>query len=141
VNLVLEATLVEGPPLATDTQFPSGTTTVPFWFNAGSCTPKQAVVSTGAKVRALVSPAAFVTLSGVGPTDDVTQAHTVYVRVVTGGFQLRLTFANPLGAPIVSILPLAGVFVHEPDALGGYYCTKIELQGTGTVEYFAAGLS
>jgi hypothetical protein len=139
MNVTIDGRLVEGPTSANEAPlFPSGSTLVPFTLNAGS-SPKPAQVSTGAKVRTLASPNAFVSLSGVGATDDVTQADTIYIRVVQGGFQFRVTYHNPNGSPIVSVLPSAGLIVLEPDAEGGYYVTLLEAQGAGQVEYFASG--
>lgn len=140
MNLTCNGTIIEGPATQTDPQFPSGVTTIPFTLNQGS-NPKSVGVTTGAKVRNVQSPAAFVVLSGVGATDDVTQGSFVYMRVTTGSFQFRVTFNNPAGGSIVSVLPSAGIFVHEPDATTGFYVTKLEVQGTGTIEYYAAGTS
>lgn len=136
--LSLTGKLVESPPTACDypSPVPSAVTTVPFTLN---CNPKSSNVSTGAKTRNVLSPAAFVQLSGVGAGDDVTQADTVYARVKSGLFQLRVTYNNPPGSPIVSVLPFAGLIILEPDAGNGYYVTKLEVQGTGVIEYFASG--
>ncbi len=140
MNLLVNGTLVEGPQTVTDSSLPSGTTTIPFFLNSGRGTPKNVLVSTGAKVQNVQSPSAFVALSGVGPTDTVTQAGTVYLRVNQGLFQARLTFNNPAGSPIVSVLPINGVLLLEPDAPDQFYCTKVEVQGSGVVEFYAAGL-
>ena len=136
-TLNLTGTLVSSPPSSCDAPaFPSAMTSVPFTL---LCNPKSSNVDTGAKTRQLNSPSAFVTLTGVGAGDDVTQADTIYARSRTPGIQLRVTFNNPLGAAIVSVLPLAGLYIHEPDAGSLYYATKIEAQGIGTLEYFASG--
>jgi hypothetical protein len=133
-NLTLTGTLNEGPNVAQDGNFPSGTTNLPFTLNQGSAS-KPSACSTGAKVRQLNSPFAFVALSGVGATDDVTQADTIYIRVSTSGFKVRLTFADGT----TPVLPINGLFIIEPDAGAGLYVTKVELQGAGQVEYFASG--
>jgi hypothetical protein len=137
-NLTITGTLLEGPPSAQDGQFPAGTTQSQFALNTGA-NPKPVVVSTGMKLRTLNSPSAFVALSGVGATDDVTQAHTIYMRVSTGGFVFRVTFHNPLGADIVSVLPAGGLLIFEPDAGSGYYVKQLEVQGAGQIEYLAVG--
>jgi hypothetical protein len=137
-NLTINGTLLEGPPTAQDGAFPAATVSTPFALNTGA-NPKPAAVSTGVKLRTVNSPGAFVALSGVGASDDVTQAHTVYMRVATGGFQFRVTFHNPLGANIVSVLPAGGLFIFEPDAASGYYVTLLEVQGSGQIEVYAAG--
>jgi hypothetical protein len=137
-NLSITGTLVEGPASAQDGQFPAATVQTPFALNTGA-NAKPVAVSTGMKLRNINSPNAFVALSGVGLTDDVTQAHTVYMRVAAGGFQFRVTFHNPVGADIVSVLPAGGLFIFEPDANGGYYVKLLEVQGAGQIEVYAAG--
>jgi hypothetical protein len=138
-QLTISGTLVEQPPPGCESPaFPSGVTSVPFGLNTAPC-PKNSNASTGARVQTINSPSAFVTLSGVGATDNVTQGDTSYVRVRSGGFQLRLTFNNPASGSIVSVLPLAGLHILECDAGSGFYLTKVELQGSGTVEFFASG--
>lgn len=137
-NLTVTGTLLEGPVAAQDGQFPAATSSTPFSLNTGA-QPKPVGVSTGIKLRSVNSPSAFVALSGVGATDDVTQADTVYMRVQSGGFQFRVTFHNPAGPNIVSVLPASGLFVFEPDAGSGYYVTLLEVQGSGQIEYYASG--
>ena len=139
MNLTCTGTVLEGPAVQTDPLFPSGVTTIAFTLNQGQ-NPKPVGVSTGAKVRNVQSPTAFVTLSGIGTTDDVTQGSFVYMRVMSGSFQFRVTFNNPAGGSIVSVLPSAGLFIHEPDANGGFYVTKLEVQGLGLVEYYGSGM-
>jgi hypothetical protein len=136
-TLSLTGTLVDSPPSACDAPaFPSSTTSIPFTLLSN---PKSSNVDTGAKTRNLNSPTVFVTLSGVGAGDDVTQADTIYARSRSGGIQLRVTFNNPAGGSIVSVLPLAGLYIHEPDAQNLFYATKIEAMGSGVLEYFASG--
>jgi hypothetical protein len=139
-GVTLEATLVETPPSASDgTCFPSTSTSIPFALNTAP-QPKQVQASTGRILRTINSPSSFVTLEGIGASDSVTNASTVYVRVRCGSFQLRLTFHNPAGSPIVSIIPFAGIFVFEPDVAGQYNVTLAELMGVGQVETYASGL-
>lgn len=134
--LSLTGTLVEGPPTACDDAFPAGSTDIPFELNTGAC-GKQVGASTGRQLLTLNSPAAFVTLSGVGPGQTVTQALTAYLRVRTGGFQFRVTY-NGFGVP--ALLPSSGLFIHEADQTQNAYITKIEVQGAGQLEYYASGL-
>lgn len=121
-----------------DSSFPTGATTIPFTLNAGS-QPKQVGVSTGAKIRNVNSPSSFVQLSGVGTGDDVTQGATFYIRVVSGLFQVRCTYHNPAGSPIVSVSPIAGLFIQEADVGNGFYLQELEIQGSGIVEYYVSG--
>jgi|HubBroStandDraft_5_1064220.scaffolds.fasta_scaffold74692_1 hypothetical protein len=139
-GVTLDATLNETPRRSSDSPgFPSASTSIPFGLNG--CPDKPVCASTGRILRQLNSPSAFVTLDGVGASDVVTMAATVYARVRCGGFQLRVTMHNPLGSPIVSVVPFAGVFLFEPDVANGYYVTLLELQGVGAVEYYASGQS
>jgi hypothetical protein len=133
-----DGTLVESPPPCGDypPNVPSAVTSIPFTLNN---VPKTSNVSTGAKTRQVQSPSAFVQLSGVGPTDDVTQCDTFYVRVKSGLFQIRVTYNNPAGGTIVSVNPINGLFIQEADAADNFYVTKLEVQGSGTIEYFASG--
>jgi len=136
----LEATLTEAPASSSDgSTFPSASTTIPFGLRTAP-SGKPVAASTGRMLRTINSPAAFVTLEGVGSGDTVQQADTVYARVRSGGFQLRVTFANPAAplSPIVSVVPIAGVLLLEPDAMSGFYITKLELQGSGQIEYYAS---
>jgi hypothetical protein len=138
----LDATLTETPQGASDSSaFPSATTTIPFGLNTAP-NAKPVMASTGRMTRLINSPSAFVTLEGVGTNDTVQQASTLYARVRSGGFQFRVTFANPPVplSPIVSILPQAGVLLLEPDAASGFYVTKFEVQGSGTLEWYASGV-
>lgn len=140
-GVTLDATLTETPRGSSDGPgFPSASTSIPFGLN-GCPSEKPVQSSTGRILRQVNSPSSFVTLDGVGASDVVTMATTVYARVRCGGFQLRVTFHNPLGSPIVSVVPFAGVFLFEPDVASGYYVTLVELQGVGTIETYASGQS
>lgn len=138
----LDATLTETPQGASDgSQFPSASTTIPFGLNT-SPNAKPVQASTGRILRQINSPSAFVQLDGVGTGDAVTQASTVYLRVRTPAWQARITFNNPANvmSPIVSVLPIAGVLLLEPDYASGFFVTKVEIQGSGSVELYASGL-
>ena len=138
-ELTISGTLTESPQTSGDSPFPSATTTIPFVQNPAT-SPKTPAVSTGRKLINASSPAAFVTADGVGADQTVTQATTLYARTTAAGFKLRLTFADPQGgADIVSVVPLSGVFLLEPDPAG--YCKKIEYQGAGQLELYASGPS
>ena len=136
-NLTLTGTLVEGPQLASDDAFPSGVTSIPFELNTGDC-PKPVQASTGRQLVTLASPSAYVQLSGVGAGQSVTQAATVYMRVRSGAFLFRVTY-NATPTPIVSVLPSAGLFIHEADVGSASWITKLEVQGQGVIEFYASG--
>lgn len=119
-------------------QVSSATTAIPFVSNP----PRKSVgASTGRKFLNVQSPGEYVTLFGDGTEADPQQAATVYCRVRSGGFSVRVTFNNPADPdePIVAVLPLMGTFLHEPDVSGSFYATKFEIQGQGAVEFYASG--
>jgi hypothetical protein len=127
----LTATLLAGPTTVTDNQFPSGTTNLPFGLNP----PQKAYnVDTGVMVANVISPVAFVALGGVGPGGSVTQAQTLYVRTLTP-VQVRLTY---LGDVTPKIRYLGGATLEEADP--AHPITLVEVMGSATVEYYAAGL-
>lgn len=132
-NATLTTTLLVQPSVA-DGSFPVGASSVPITLTPS---PKPLVVDTGVMKRNLASPAAYVTLSGVGATDTVTQGSFLYLRT-NAPMLLRLTTFNPAGASVVSVFPVLGLFVTEFDP--SRYLTLVEIQGTGVVEYLAGGL-
>lgn len=98
---------------------------------------KQALVQTGAQVRLVTSPAAYVPLDGVGTGETVTQGTLLYLRTQLGNpMMLRLTFAD---APdLVSEVPVKGLLVVEMDEV--HYLKLLEAKGSGTVEYYVSGV-
>jgi hypothetical protein len=79
----------------------------------------------------------YVALSGVGATDNVTTADTVYIRT-DGPVQVQLTIQNLGGSgTITSVVPVYGTFLWE--APSGGYCTGIAIAGAADVEYVVSG--
>lgn len=134
-QLVLSGSLTAGPAIVTDTTFPGAVSTVSL---TSTPEPKPSQVCSGVKARNVNSPNAFIALSGVGPTDDVTQGDTLYFRC-RSPMQIRVTFANPLVpmSPLVSVLPVNGTVLLEVPQ--NQYITLVEVQGVGQVEYLASG--
>lgn len=131
----LVATFQAGPSVATDSQFPSGVTTIPFGLNPPT---KPFGSDTGAMRSTVNSPTSFVVLGGVGPTSDVQAATTLIVRTATP-MLIRSTFQNPAGgADIVSIEPINGTKLCEYPPNG--VLKLLEVQGSGQIEYYASGL-
>jgi hypothetical protein len=99
---------------------------------------KSSQVDSGIQKRNLNSPGGYVTLTGVGSSDTVTQGDTLYVRTQSPCL-IRVTFFNPVVpmSPIVSIIPLQGTMFIEPPA--SYYVSLLEAQGVGFVEYLVSG--
>lgn len=96
---------------------------------------KPATVNTGFVTRAVNSANSYVQLYGVGLNDIVTTPTLLYMRDVDGnGLIARLTFGST-----TSTVPFNGIVMMEldPDTT----LTELEIQGVGTVEYFACGAS
>ena len=130
----LNAQFVASPSTISDSQFPSGVTSITFGLNPPV---KQFSLDTGVMRVTVNSPASYITLEGVG-TNGVTQATTFFIRTQVQ-MLVRMTFANPAGgADIVSISPINGVKLAEFPANG--YLKLLEVQGQGQVEYYASGL-
>lgn len=133
LQAVLTAQLVTGPATSGDAGFPTGVANFTFGLNP----PQKSYEVDAGKVAKFNSPSAFVVLSGIGATEAVTQARLLYLRVIVP-VEIRLTFQDPGGgADIVSVEPLEGVKLAEYPANG--YLKLLEIKGSGSVEYYAAG--
>jgi hypothetical protein len=131
----LTALFQSGPGVVTDSQFPSGVTTIPFGLNPPQ---KQFNVDTGVMRSMVNSPSSYSALGGIGPASDVSQATTLIVRTQVQ-MLIRMTFANPAGgSDIVSVEPISGTKMCEYPANG--YLKLLEVQGQGQLEYYACGL-
>ncbi len=124
-QVTLTATLTAGPPSVGGSSLPSGATSIPFGLS-----PEQ---------KSYIDSINFDLKKGIGAAPGpVTQGHTLYARTTTP-MLVRLTFANPNGADIVSVLPSNGVLVLEPAAASGYYLKLVEAQGAGSIEFWCGG--
>jgi hypothetical protein len=124
-------TVLSSSPLGT---VPAGVSQVPLVL---SMSPKQSAVNTGLRHKALNSPSSFVTLSGLGASDDVTTADTLYLKS-DSAIQIRLTMQDPAGgSPIVSIETLIGLKVQEFPQAG--YLTLLEAMGIANLELMISG--
>lgn len=135
----LLGTLSAGAQGVGESGFPSGVLQVAFGL-AGS-TPDDGSKPSPQKFWAaptINSPAAYVTLGGVGTGQSVTQANLLYLRTIAA-MNFRLTFLDPAGgADIVAIIPaVLGLLILEPSVTG--YLKLLEVKGVGKVEYFASG--
>lgn len=133
MNVVtISGTLIAGPPSASDSAFPSGVTNILFG------TPqKPAPVQTGAQVRQLNSPVAFVPLDGVGVGETLIEGNTFYARTQSP-MKLRITYKET-PVDVVSVIYPKGTFVHEVDEQ--HPILLIEAMGVGTIEYYVSGNS
>ncbi len=140
-QLILGGTLTLAPPSVVGTTIsaspigtvPAGTTQIPVQLTPGT---KQSGVQTHKK-KTLNSPSTFQVMTGIGATDDVTTADTLYLKV-DGPIQVQLTMQNPAGgSPIVSVVPLYGTMMLEFPTPG--LLTGLSLQGSCNVEMLASG--
>lgn len=133
MNVVaINGTLISGPPTASDSSFPAGITNIVFGTNPAQ---KPAPVQTGAQVRQLNSPTAFVPLDGVGVGETLIEGNTFYMRMQSP-IKLRITFKEtPLD--IVSVIYPKGLLIIEVDEQ--HPILLIEAMGVGTIEYFVSG--
>jgi hypothetical protein len=110
--------------------FPVGITNIQLGVNP--CTGKPYTNSTG-DMQVTVNAVAYEQLQGIG-AGGVAAANTLYLRSVTN-MQVRLTLADA-SQPVLFV---NGTLFYEAQA--GKEVTKVEVIGSGTLEYFAAGAS
>lgn len=135
-SLTISGQLTAGPSSATDGTFPDGSTVIPF---STSPSPKPYNSDTGKNVRTITSPSSFIELVNLGADGDVTQAHTVELRT-SAPMTLRVTTRDPNGgADVVAVLPVAGMWLHEFPT--NATLKKLEVMGSGTLQYYGAGNS
>ena len=114
-----------------DECFPSAATVVPIQTTPN---PKQLGCSTGVMTLLISSVASYVQLPGIGDA-GVQQGTFLYVRTSTS-MNVRTTTYNALGN-VVAVEPVSGfkIVEYDPD----FYLTKVEIEGSGTIEYLVAG--
>lgn len=123
------ATLAAGPTVVSDgSQFPSGSTTIPFALNPAQ---KPYVVETGRVLPTVNTANAYQIMQGIGTGGPVTQAHTLYVRVAAP-MKIRITQNG-----VTNVVLLNGVLLLEFDPSNPM--TLLEINGSGQVEYAAWG--
>lgn len=110
--------------------FPAGITTITLGVNP--CTGKPYTNATG-DMQVTVNASTYETLQGIG-TGGVAAANVLYMRSVSP-MQVRLTLADA-SQPV--LFP-SGTLLFEAQA--GKEVTKVEVIGSGNLEYFAAGAS
>lgn len=124
---------VTPPGSGIGSSFPGGAVNMPMTLTP---TPKQSLVRSGPDVRTINSSDAYVTLTGVGDDDAVTKANTLYLRN-NGPMMVKLTFDSSPSADIESEFPLYGTIVLECGDTK--YLKKVEVKGSGTIEFFVSG--
>ena len=112
---------------------PAGVTSIPLSLTP---TTKPSVKHAGGN-KALSSPSSFQAIGGLGATDDVTMADTVYIKS-DAPVQIQLTQQNLAGgSAVVSVVNLGGSGLWE-FPVGGYL-TGLAAQGTCNLEYLISG--
>lgn len=132
-QIILDGTLTVAPPGSGVCGFPNGAVSIPLGL---SPSPKQSVVRSGPDVRQVSSPSAYVQLTGVGSSDAVTRGNTVYLKT-NSPFMVRATFDNTPDADIEAEFPVSGVWVLESGDTK--YLKKVEVKGSGSVEFLVSG--
>jgi len=140
-QVTLDGSLSAGPTVSGDGGFPASSCSAPLSL---SVVPKPYLAACPVLSQTIASPSAYVTLPCIGAGGPVVNADTIYVKC-DGPCALRLTFDDGTGAgtTFTSVVPLQGAFLCEPPSQSvsgvGGFCTKVELQGSATVEYYASG--
>lgn len=133
MNVVtISGTLISGPPSASDSAFPAGVTNIVFGTNPPQ---KPAPVQTGAQVRQVNSPLAYVALDGVGVGETLTEGNTFHFRSQSP-MKLRFTFKET-PSDVVSVVYPKGLCIMEIDEQ--HPLLLVEVMGVGTIEYFISG--
>lgn len=128
----LQGALLSGPPRSGSGTFPVGLVNITFGLK-----PANKVSAVSAKgVRNLASPAAYVTLHGVGTGEDVTQANFLFIQT-DNPIDVRITCDDGAGGSVVAVVSVDGILIVEKPSTK--FIKLVEAQGTGVVEYFASG--
>jgi hypothetical protein len=135
-QIELSGSITFGPSTGGSGAFPSSVDTIQLETTPS---PKQYGVASGTLARLVNTGLSYVTLSGIGTTDCVTQCTTLYFRC-DAPVKLRMTFLDPDGgADIVSIVPFQGCQLFEFPTNG--YLKLLEIKGSARIEYCASGLA
>lgn len=130
----LNGSLTAGPQTA-GSDFPSSTVAIALQLLTE---PKSSGVASGVISRQVASPSpAWLTLQGVGEDDTVTKGDTLYVRC-SSALLLRLTTDDGSGGDVLAgPVPVQGTLLLEFQP--STFLKKLEVQGTGQIEYFISG--
>lgn len=134
-QISLSGTIVAGPPCGGCCDGFGGTaTTIPLSL---STTPKNFGAATGTiQQQVNVASPSFGVLHGVGAGETVTKADVLAFKTASP-LVLRLTTDDGSGGDVVAVVPVQGSIVWEfPTNL---FLKKLEVQGSGQIEYFLSG--
>lgn len=131
-RLAFEGTLTIGPPCAVEccSGVDGAETTL------GVCVKSEATAVVGSITRTIASPASFLTLSGIGATDAVTQGSFLYV-FTDSAMTLRITCDDGAGSTALELIPIQGLFVRQFDP--SKPLELLEVRGSGRITYAACG--
>lgn len=128
----LQGALIGGPPSGGEV-FPAAIFNVPLKLRTD---PKGFGAATGVLQRTVTSPTVYVTLTGVGSGDTVTQGNTLYLKSA-GPLDVRVTCDDGVGGDVVSEFQIDGMTFTEYSDLR--YLKKLEVKGSAQIEYFVSG--
>jgi hypothetical protein len=135
-QVAINGTLIGGP-VQVGAGFPQAIFTTPLQT---SVSPKPFSAASGVMQRRIaVAAPGFVDLQAAGPFVAVQRADLLYLRC-DAQLILRLSNQdplNPLGPPLVVLLPVSGLVIIEFPASSPL--VLLEAQGSATVEYAASG--
>jgi hypothetical protein len=130
----LDASLSAGPPNAGESVFPGTTANIPVNLTPN---PKNWQHATGVLTRVVnVATPAWLTLDGVGATATISECGLLYFRS-SAPLNLRITQTVAGVGSVVTEHRVYGLFIWEPPE--SEPLTLLEVQGNGTIEYFAQG--
>ena len=131
----LDGTLVSGPPVATDNTFPSGVSDITIHT---ASYPKSWNTCTGAqcgRVNNVIGGVPWLTLTGIGPGDLVTEADFFYFRCDS---ELLVEVTQKVGTgTLVGQHYVQGPFLIQNSTT--HPVVLVRLQGSATFEYHAEG--
>jgi hypothetical protein len=131
---MLTGSVSGGPESSSGATFPAATFAAVLALRESS--GKSFGCGTGVVRRTVNSPAAYLTLDGVGETATVTQGDFLYFKS-DGLMLLRLTQDDGAGSTTVQVVPVHGLVVLEfPSSRA---LELLEVQGTGQIEYLVTG--
>jgi hypothetical protein len=133
-QLTLSGVLQAGPANAVDGQFPGGSINEPLCFISGT---KLYVPGTGILTRNVVSPAAFLTLDGVGTLATVTHGTFLYLKC-NAPMIVQMTCDDGTGTGTVIVeQAVHGLLMLEFPTANALQLLKVK--GSGTLEYLVVG--
>jgi hypothetical protein len=127
----LDGSLQAGPPAVTEGTFPASTFSVPIALTPN---PKGYLVS-DATLSRRINSVPWIALSGLGATDSVTEASTIYLRS-DSPLDVRITQSID-DVLVVSTSRLHGTLLREFPSSDP--ATLVEVKGNATIDFYVQG--